>query len=142
MRARMMSLLLTAIVLTGCARADDVLGRPNSLVEMHGLTAQSAPILTLNWPVSLPTYDDGTFVVATAQPDGSATALWETQYSIRQTADDYDAALFERGFNRENERVVAAHLVRDYRGPRHRVKVIATRSGEWTALAVTVSSVR
>jgi len=113
MHARMVPLLLTAIALSGCAGADDVLGRPNSLVEMHGFATQSAPVLTLNWPVSVPPYDDGTFVLATAQPDGSATALWETTKPVLNTADEYDATLIARGFRRESEQSVAAHLVRD-----------------------------
>jgi len=140
MRARMMPLLLAGIVVTGCTSADDVLDRPNSLVEMHGLAAQSAPVLTLNWPASVPTYDDGTFVVATAQPDGSATALWETTKPVLNTADEYDAALIARGFLRDSEQIVAAHLVRDYLGPRHRITVITTRSGALTSLAVKVAT--
>ena len=142
MQARMVPLLLTAIALSGSAGADDVLGRPNSLVEMHGFATQSAPVLTLNWPVSVPPYDDGTFVLATAQPDGSATALWETTKPVLNTADEYDATLIARGFRRESEQSVAAHLVRDYLGPRHRITVITTRSGTLTSLAVKVAAAR
>lgn len=143
MRARaalVTALAIAGIVLPGCSTADHLLARPSSLVEMHGSAARSAPALTINWPASVPTYDDDTFVIATAQPDGSVTALWETRSPIRQTADDYEASLSAHGFIREREQVVAAHLVRDYRGPRHWVTVIATRSGEWTALAVKVGS--
>lgn len=142
MRARVLPCLLFAVLLTGCTASPETLTRPASLVEMHGLATRSAPVLTMNWPASVPTYDDGTFVVATAQPDGSATALWETTNLVKDAADDYDASLTERGFTREREQIIAAHPVRDYLGPRHRITVIATRSGALTSLAVKVDGSR
>ena len=140
MQAHALRLLVAGALMVGCAPSIDVIARPASLVDMHGLANRSAPVLTMNWPAVVPTYDDGTFVIATAQPDGSATALWETTGSVRDVLDRYDRSLTTRGFAREGEELVADHLVRDYRGLRHRVTVIGTRSGERTSLAVTVGA--
>jgi len=111
-----------------------------SLPAMHGQLATMSPMLTLQWPTSVPAFPSGEFVLATAHGTGTATALWQTTASARSALQRYHGRLLAHGFESAAVREIGEYYVRDYRDARSEVRVIAHRHGGLTELTVTVRS--
>jgi len=125
----------------GCRDSSTLTGiEYSNLRAMHGQPAASSPPLTVQWPSSVPAFDSGDLILATADGYGVATALWETTHSAGTALQRYHARLLARGFQSDAMRVFGDQYVRDYRQATRTVRVIAHRRADITELTVTVRS--
>lgn len=90
------------------------------------------------WPADVPLFTDGDLVLAASQADGTATALWESQTSVADSAATYDRILTDAGFSLERDADLAGTVLRTYRGEVHSVNVTIARTGGTTNLNVSV----
>jgi len=124
-----------------CTPSLESRGSPyTTLTGMHAAPLREPSAFTAQWPPSVPIFDAGTLILATAQGPGSTTALWETTRSLDSTIGRYDAVLSARGFINDGGEVIRGQQIRDYLGPGYRVRVVASRTGRTTGLTVTIRS--
>jgi hypothetical protein len=82
------------------------------------------------WPDYVPMFNNGTVVMATVQPDAGASAVWETNLSVDEAADTYDAQLIAAGFTLDQDVAVEGAIVRGYSSQDVTISVsIAEESG-------------
>ena len=111
-----------------------------SITDSNGNNMQigSGVSLPSNWPSAVPTYDNGTLVMATAQGDGSsASATWTTDATADEAAKSYGDALTGAGFTSGTSANAAGLQGGDYTGNGYKVNVLAMSADNQTTLIVT-----
>lgn len=89
-----------------------------------------------NWPPDVPQYS-GTLSMASIQTDGTAYAMWLTEASPAEAADDYGDLLSSTGFTLDQDSRMGGTIVREYRSDALSVSVVAGEADGTTTISVT-----
>lgn len=89
-----------------------------------------------NWPMDVPQYG-GTLSMASVQTDGTAYAMWMTDASPAQAADDYGDLLTSEGFTLDQDSNMGGTVVREYQSATMAVSVVAGEADGTTTISVT-----
>ena len=88
------------------------------------------------WPSAVPLFEGGTVVMSTVQPDVAASAVWETDASVEEAADAYDAQLTSAGFELDQDAAVAETIIRGYSSATMTLSVSVSDEGGTTTVTV------
>ncbi len=143
-------LAVTAPVLVGCGNVAEMAAEKAAGAAVGGdvnvdeggvsVTDESGNAVSIGenvkipdaWPSSVPLFEGGTAIMASANADGSAGAMWTTDAKPEDAAAAYDKAMLAAGFTQADTSNLGGMVMTNYTGNGLAVNVTAVGTDDGT----------